>query len=133
RREPCGHGTGRQERAALARGEPRDFGAQDRQHLRLEPGIALQPTAVAPGGMRQRKNARALSLEFAPAANDCIDSGALRQRSPEPRKVVILRIPADRENGLDLRQLSEEQIMPCRTAFAAWRQIGLELVIAGKA
>src|SRR5438270_12738248 len=83
--------------------------------------------------MRQGEDARTRAFEFAPAAYDLVDASALRQRAAEPCKMVILRIAADRENRLDAWKMRKQWIVPRRTAFPPRRQVGFELIVAGKA
>src|ERR1700761_7729135 len=75
--------------------DPTNVRAQDRQQFRLEPGIALEPCIVPPGGMGQgheaRMAVRAIDLATASDRFAEILAGNLRAEMP------LLRIFADEQ------------------------------------
>ncbi len=79
-------------------------------------------------GMTRGENVKSLRQSRTTSVSE-----AFRSRgAPSRAKVIILRIGADCENGLDLRHGCEQFVMPYRAAFTPRRQIALARIVPRK-
>ena len=93
--------------------------AQRRQHVRLEPRIALHPDSTAPRRMRQRKKGR-------PVRAECFHGVGQIARF----QIMRLRIAADQQGEPAVGHRRQDAVVPQRRAFAAGRQVAA-LALAG--
>ena len=104
--------------------------SQERQQVRLEPRIPLQPGVVAPGWMRQRhddrigrrgdlaaRRRRSRSAIFAPMARDARPAHRRRRRAP----------------AVTSGSRAMSRVTPRRRAFPARRQVGAARIQSRKA
>src|ERR1700722_12796253 len=116
---------------ARRRHDPGNVRAQDRQELCLEPGAALEPGIVAPGGAGHGHETWMIrrAIDVAPTSDRFAQTLADKFRA----KMPFLRVLPNEQNELQIGESRKHSLAPQFGAFAARRQVAALDVEAGEA
>src|ERR1700729_3049678 len=101
--------------------DPGHLSPDDRQQLRLEPGIAREPRVIPPGRMGQGHETRMVgrTIHIAPPRDRFAQAFADNLRA----KMPLLSILSDEQNELQIGQKRKHLLAPELGAFSALRQV----------